>query len=219
MAYRLLAIRKRYVEHFAQDFPPSVKEWLQEFSDENSLDLTEIYEMDKKDIKSLFVKTNRKMIFTLIGVDIADNISTRKHNLFAIGDDRDNLIIKYYVGISGALGHINRDHKLVYEDCPQCNTRGTQRHFVNDCEKFHNERIKVVEEITNILRANNINIEVDDLHQFIKSYIYDRRLEQIFINMHSYLKKYIYMLSSDVYVILKSLTDQKISIQFCVSKF
>ena len=206
MAYRVLAVRRRYHDHFSEDFPLCVRNWLDTIGSEHALNLQLLLTLPKIEVKkALWIADRRRILHQIGGGAVVDLISGR-HGFLRVGDKRDDFIVKYFVGISGALGHI-KDRKLVFENCPACRTIGTQKHFVNECPKYAVQRRTLRMALIDVLRKLGLNFteELIDLHSFIKLYLYDERLAHYRKHLHSFVKEYLYTISFDVYDTLKSL--------------
>lgn len=211
MTFRILAFRRRYSEHFSEDFPRSITTWLATLATEYGFNLSDISSLTKPDIKKVLWAVDRRRLLNDIGGNHITSINTKTHNLLQVGDKRDDFIVKYFVGISGAMGHF-RLKRLSIANCKECNVPGTQMHFVNDCPLFNTERQCLRMQLTNILGELNLNInlELNNLHSFIKFYLCDGRLARKMFFIHSYVKDYLFKVALDVYVFLKSLTDHQI---------
>jgi hypothetical protein len=207
MAYRMLSVRRKYLEHFGEDLPQSIRSWLDDVCNEHTLDQRELFDLGKSVIRKLLWKADRtKLIRGLGEEDVTRFGEFTQHKLLRIGDQRDNFILRYYLNISGLLTNFNSGRYTI-DNCPTCNVKGTQKHFINECPIFEEPRrelLYIIELFIEDLNMNiNINININDissdLHKFIFSYLYDERFGPHRHSIHTCIKVYLYKVCLDVY--------------------
>ena len=105
MAYRMLTVKGRFLDHFWEDFSLYVRNWLDAIGTDHTLNLEHLLTLPKIQVKkALWIADGRRISYKIGGKAIVDLIPGR-HGLLQVGDKRDDLVVKYFVSISGASGH------------------------------------------------------------------------------------------------------------------